>query len=186
MILHLPTQGVVRVFMDPGSRDSSIGDMSAVTHQGVTTLTTSTGQVNIDGARWHLLSTIFGEPPGTKARIEREIRIQESLDASPKYRSFSWNVMRQAKKIYGATRCQGDTTLTHPPFFDQAHRGNKRIWGQDEDGPLVINWRGLNATQPLGPYRTKGQTYSPLRRSQNGCESQWKCQPQEVLVERGR
>ena len=93
MILHPPTPGVVRVFMEPGSKDSSIGDMSAVTYQGVTTLTTSKGQVNIDGARWHLMSMIFEEPPGTKARIEREIEIQESLDASPKYRSFSWNAM---------------------------------------------------------------------------------------------
>lgn len=70
MILHPPTQGVVRVFLEPGSCDSSLGDMPVVTHQGVTTLTTSTGQANIDGARWHLMSTIFGKPTGTKARIE--------------------------------------------------------------------------------------------------------------------
>ena len=57
--------------------------------------------------------------------------------------------MRQTKKIYGATRYQGDTALTPPPFFDQAHRGNERIWGQEEDGPLVINWRGLHAAQQL-------------------------------------
>jgi len=41
---------------------------------------------------------------------------------------------------------QGDTAITIPPFFKDAGRGKKRIWGDDTETPqpVIINWPGLN------------------------------------------
>jgi len=43
-----------------------------------------------------------------------------------------------------ATTYVGDTALTAPPFFDNAVRGDKTLWGSRTRGPRVINWTGLS------------------------------------------
>jgi len=48
--------GVVRICMDPESKDTSFGGIRADTFQGVATLITSKGPFKMEGARWHLLS----------------------------------------------------------------------------------------------------------------------------------
>jgi len=48
--------GVVRIHMDPGNLDTSYGGITASTFQGVATLITSAGPLEIEGARWHLPS----------------------------------------------------------------------------------------------------------------------------------
>ena len=71
MILNPPKIGAVRIYMAPGAINSSIRNLKADTFQGVTTLVSTKGQIHIDGARWHLLSKIFGNPVGMKTKIER-------------------------------------------------------------------------------------------------------------------
>lgn len=63
---------------------------------------------------------------------------------SDEYRSFSWQVLRQAKKAFYAQTFYGDTTLTAPPFFDDVIRGADSIWGVEDEGPIVVKWTGLN------------------------------------------
>ena len=50
-----------------------------------------------------------------------------------------------------ATKYQGDTAITIPPFFQNAGRGTERIWGETlpSPQPLVINWPGLNDKEKL-------------------------------------
>ena len=151
MILNPPKVGVVRIYMAPRAIHSLTGDMKAHIFQGAATLVTTKSQINIDGARWHLLSKIFGDSIGMKNRMEREIEIQESLDNSLKYRSFSWQTIRQAKKIYQAAGYEGDTALTIPPFLINASRGNENIWEILDDGPFIVNWQGLSITEKAQP-----------------------------------
>ena len=50
------------------------------------------------------------------------------------------------KNVFHATKYQGDTAITIPPFFQNAGRGTERIWGDTHPSPqpMVINWPGLN------------------------------------------
>jgi len=50
------------------------------------------------------------------------------------------------KRVFQATKYQGDTTITIPPFFQNAGRRTGRIWGEENANPqpMVINWPGLN------------------------------------------
>jgi len=68
------------------------------------------------------------------------------LDKDTKHRSVSWKLLRTVKKVFQATKYQGDTALTIPPFFKDAGRGKERIWGEETatPQPTVINRPGLN------------------------------------------
>jgi len=50
------------------------------------------------------------------------------------------------KRVFHATKYEGDTAITIPPFFKDAGRGTERIWGEETVIPqlTVINWPGLN------------------------------------------
>ena len=50
------------------------------------------------------------------------------------------------KGVFQATKYQGDTALTIPPFFKNTERGKERIWGEETatPQPTGINWPGLN------------------------------------------
>jgi len=55
-------------------------------------------------------------------------------------------LLRIVKGVFQATKYQGDTALTIPPFFKNAGRGKERIWGEEiaTPQPTVINWLGLD------------------------------------------
>jgi len=55
------------------------------------------------------------------------------------------------KGAFQATKFQKDTALTIPPFFKNAERGKKRIWGEEIATlqPTVINWSGLDDKDKL-------------------------------------
>lgn len=147
MILDPPTLkphgGAVRFLTEPGSLDSSWGDIQASTFQGVASLITRRGPYEVEGARWHLLSKIFSSAGKFKEDFEAEILAQEDLDKDKGYRSFSWQFLRQAQKVFGAETYCGDTALTAPPFFDNVFRGASQTWGTKKDGPLIVNWTSL-------------------------------------------
>jgi len=81
---------------------------------------------------------------GTSLQNERTRQLR--LDKDKKYRSFAWKILRTVKEVYQATKHQGDTALTIPPFFKNAGRGNERIWAEEMSTPqpTVINWSGLD------------------------------------------
>jgi len=55
-------------------------------------------------------------------------------------------IITDIKTSFPRHQNQGDTAITIPPFFKDAGRGKKRIWGNDTETPqpMIINWPGLN------------------------------------------
>jgi len=55
-------------------------------------------------------------------------------------------IITDIERVFHATKYQGDTATTIPPFFKDAGRGKERIWGDDTETPqpMIINWPGLN------------------------------------------
>jgi len=128
----------------PANLDTSYGGITTSTFQGVATLITSAGPLEMEGACWHLLSKNFSSPGDIRTDLNRERLLQETMDKDTNCRSFTWKVLRQAKLAVGATTYVGDTALTAPPFFKNVVRGNSTIWGFETLGPRVINWTGLS------------------------------------------
>ena len=128
--------------MDPVNLDTSYGGITASTFQGVATLITSAGPLEMEGARWHLLSKVFSSPGDIKTDLNRERLLQETMDKDTNCRSFSWQVLRQAKLAVGATTYvrKGATTYV----FKNVVRGNSTIWGFETQGPRVMNWTDLS------------------------------------------
>jgi len=146
MIQNPPEVGAVRTHMDPANLDTSYGGITASTFQGIATLITSAGPLEMEGARWHLLSKVFSAPGDIRTDLNRKRLLQETMDKDTNCRSFARKVLRQAKLAVGATTYVGDTALTAPPFFKSVVRGNSAvtIWGFGTQGPRVINWTGLS------------------------------------------
>jgi len=147
MLRHPPSVGAVRFYHEPGSTDTSHAGMRAITFQGITSIITPRGPCQIEGARWHLLTQVFSTAASFNTDMQAEILLQESLDSRPKYRSFSWQSLRQAQRIFGAETYVGETGLTTPPFFANARRGPRAIWGEDDNSPIIVNWNGLDASE---------------------------------------
>jgi len=59
MIQDPPEVGEVRTHMDPGNLDTLYGGITASTFQGVASLITSAGPLEMEGVRWHLISKVF-------------------------------------------------------------------------------------------------------------------------------
>ena len=89
------------------------------------------------------LIKIFSSAENFEADFEVKLLAQESLDEDKGYRSFSWQFLRQAQKVFGAKKYCGDTALTVPPFFDSVFRGASQTWGTNKDGSLIVNWTSL-------------------------------------------
>jgi len=102
----------------------------------------------MDGAQWHLLKHTLtnASPNSLGSSLQNELTRQFMLDKHKKHRSFSWKLQWTLKRVFHATKYQGDTAITIPPFFKDAGRGTERIWGGKTatPQPTVINWQGLN------------------------------------------
>ena len=83
--------------------------------------------------------------------FENELTQQLRLDKDKKHRSFARKILRTVKKVFQATKYQGDTALTIPPFFKNEGRGSEKIWGEEMSTPqsTVINWSGLDDIEKL-------------------------------------
>jgi len=130
MISSPPDKGAVRIYMDPGSIDTSHGGITADTFQGVATLITSTDPFKMEGARWHLLSQVFSSSEGIREEIQRERLIQEKMDKDPTCRSFSWKVLRSRLQLTLETR-----PSRHLPSLIM-RSGETRRCGDPEPGVL--------------------------------------------------
>jgi len=135
MIKNTPKVGAVRIYMDPESKYTSFGGITADTFQGVATLITPKDAFKMEGARWHLFSEVFSSSEGMATDLDRKRFPPKTMDKDPKYKSFSWKVLQQAKSAMGATTYIRDTTLPSPPFFDNAIRGGDNIVGCQGLGP---------------------------------------------------
>ena len=147
LIKNPPEIGVVRIFEQPESWDTSMGPVQAVTTQGIATVYLPSGPLNMDGAQWHLLKhTLMSDDPNSLGvNLQNELTRQLKLDKDKQHRSFSWKLLRTLKSIFHATQYQGDSALTTPTFFKNARRGAERTWGEETASaqPMVINWPGL-------------------------------------------
>jgi len=148
LIKNPPEVGAVRIFEQPELWDTTIGPTQAVTTQGIATIHLPSGPLSMDGAQWHLLKhTLTNERPNPLgSSLQNELTRQRRLDKDRKHRSFSWKILQTLKSVFHATKYQGDTAITIPPFFQNAGRGTERIWGEvtANPQPMVINWPGLN------------------------------------------
>ena len=122
-----------------------------MTTQGIATIQLQSGPLSMDGAQWHLLKHTLtnADPSSLGASLQNELTRQEKFNNDQKHRSFSWKLLRTIKGVFQATRYQGDTAPTIPPFFKSAGRGKERIWAEVTvtPQPTVINWLGLNDTE---------------------------------------
>ena len=114
MIRQPPKVGAVRFHHEPESTNTSHADVTATTFQGTTSVITSRGPYELEGARWHLLTKVFSNPESFKSDLHSELLLQERLDENPKYRSFSWQVLRTASEFFGAKTYIGETSRTTP------------------------------------------------------------------------
>jgi len=153
IIRNPPDVGAIRIFEKPEFWDSTTGLIKAVTTQGTATIHLPLVPLSLDGAQWHLLKhTLTNSEPNTLgASIQNELTRQLMLDKDKKHRSFSWKLLRTVKGAFLATKYQGDTALTIPPFFQNAMRGKERIWGEEiaTPQPTTINWWGLDDKEKL-------------------------------------
>ena len=89
----------------------------------------------------------MSNPESFKSDLHSELLLQERLDENPKYRFFSWQVLRKASEFFGAKTYIGETGLTIPPFFTNARRGAKITWGALDDSPVIVNWNDLDPSE---------------------------------------
>jgi len=141
--------GAIQFHHEPKSSNTSHADVTATTFQGTTSVITSRGPYQLEGARWHLLTKVFSNPESFKSDFHSAMLLQERLDENPKYRSFSWQVLYKASEFFGAKIYIGETGLTTPPFFSNARRGTKITWGVLDDSPAIVNWNGLDPTEQV-------------------------------------
>src|SRR6056300_504035 len=97
----------------------------------------------IAGSIWHHLSkcTLRREKE-LRALIYQEVNYQNQVEAEG-YRSPTWRMLRALQEVHGATRLQGESAVTAPPFFANAGRGKEVFWGSS-DGPTVFLWESLD------------------------------------------
>ena len=148
-MIHQPLKvGAIRFHHEPDSTNTSHADVTATTFQGTTSVITSRGPCQLEGARLHLLTKVFSNPELFMADLHSELFLQERLDENHKYRSFSCQVLRKASEFFGANFYVGETGLTTPPFFSNAaRRGAKITWGALDDSPVIVNWNGLDLSE---------------------------------------
>jgi len=151
MIRQPPKVGAIRFHREPESSNTSHADVTATTFQDTTSVITSRGPYQLEGARWHLLTKVFSNPESFKFDFHSEMLLQERLDENPKYRSFSWQVLRKASEFFGAKTYIGETGLTTTPFFSNARRGTKITWGVLDDSSAIVTWNGLDPTEQAEP-----------------------------------
>ena len=106
--------------------------------EGVARFSESARSWEMEGARWHFLASTAGQirGPDLLPFVENEISRQTLLDKDPEHHTYSWTVLRAAKQIFGATRFQGGSAITAPPFFEEAGRGASHFWSFHQGGPL--------------------------------------------------
>jgi len=100
MIRQLPKVAAIRFHHEPESSNTSHAGVTSTTFQFTTSIFTSRGPYQLEGAMWHLLTKVFSNPESFGADLHSELLLQERLDKNPKHRSFSWQVLRKASDFF--------------------------------------------------------------------------------------
>ena len=72
MIHQPPKVGAIRLNHEPKSSNTSHADAIATTFQGTTSVITSRGPYQLEGARWHFLTKVFSNPESFKVDFHRD------------------------------------------------------------------------------------------------------------------
>ena len=119
------------------------GDHVILSAEGLSSNRSLTEPWTIMSSTWNHLQHQWEERVGDLIpEIHIECKHQDKLEEEG-YRSPSWRVLRALKDIIGATRIQGESMITAPPFFTSAFRGDKHLWGHTA-GPTVYLWESLS------------------------------------------
>jgi len=183
--------GAIRFHHEPKSINTSHAGVTATTFQGTTSVMTSRGPHQLEGARWHLLIKVFSNPKSFGADLHSELLLQKRLLENPKHRSLSWQVLRKASKFFGANPYIGETGLATPSFFLNARRGAKITWGVLDDSPVIVNWSGWthgSKLRSLRPWklRTTG-IYSHIPWARRSPPLLWsRLAPRESSIPKGK
>jgi len=117
--------GAIRFHHEPESTHSSHADVTATTYQGTTSVITSRGPYQLEGARLHLLTKIFSNLESFKADLHSELLLQERLDENPKYKSFSWQVLRTASDFFWSKNLHWLDGSHDPSLLPQCAKRNE-------------------------------------------------------------
>ena len=119
IIKNPPEVDVVKKIEKPGFWDTTTGLTKAVTTQGIATIQLPSGALSLEGAQWHLLKHTLDDSVSSPLgpNIQHELKRQFSLDKDRKHRLYGCKILRTVKEVFQATKYQGDTALTIPPFF---------------------------------------------------------------------
>jgi len=132
MIRQPPKVGAIRFHHEPESINTSHLGVTATAFQGTTSVITSRGPYQLEGARWHLLTKIFSNPESFGADLHSELLLQEHLDENPKPgidpyhgRFFAKppNSSEMERKPTSATR------VSRPLSFSSMHAEERRSRG---------------------------------------------------------
>jgi len=143
IICQPPKFGAIWSHHEPESINTSRSGVTATT----TSVITSRGSYQLEGARWHLLTKVFSNPEAFEAKLHSELLLQQRLDENPKHRSFSLQVLCKASEFFRAKTYFGETGFTTPPFFLNARRGAKATWGVLDESPVIENWSRLDQSE---------------------------------------
>ena len=99
LIKNPPEIGVVRIFEQPESWDTSMGPDQAVTTQGIGTVYLPSGPLSMDGAQWHLLKhTLTNDDPNSLGvNLQNELTRQLKLDKDKQHRSEERRVGKECR-----------------------------------------------------------------------------------------
>ena len=95
MIRQPPKVGAIQFHHEPESTNTSSADVTTTTFQGTHHLSYS-----ISTRRCKIpLTKVFSNPESFKSDFNSELLLlQELLNENPRYRSFSWQVLRKASR----------------------------------------------------------------------------------------
>ena len=140
---EIPMDGGIRVLTTSMLWEHRHGDHVILSAEGLSSNRSLTEPWTIMSSTWNHLQHQWEERVGDLIpEIHIECKHQDKLEEEG-YRSPSWRVLRALKDIIGATRIQGESMITAPPFFTSAFRGDKHLWGHTA-GPTVYLWESLS------------------------------------------
>jgi len=121
-----------------------VDETRIITTEGLTTcLDPGRGWTLTDGG-WNFLKKQEcweGHEQALITIIQKETKRTEELEEAGS-RSPTWAVLRALQQINSATRIEGEASMSAPPFFQLAGRGDLLFCGEKE-GPTVVIWESL-------------------------------------------
>ena len=140
---EIPLDGGIRIMPKSIFWEDRYDSHVILSAEGLSSNRSLTEPWTIMSCTWnHLQCQWEGRADDLIPEIHKECKYQDKLEEDG-YRSPSWRVLRALKDIIAATRIQGESMITAPPFFTSAFRGDKHLLGHTA-GPTVYLWESLS------------------------------------------